>query len=81
MSVTYYVAVPFVRTDEGLVAGRAQECLHEAAAIRTAASMSRDSANAGALAFKRTGHPNMGNYADATILKTFGDIPENLDEL
>ena len=43
--------------------------------------MSRDAASAGALAFKRTGDPNMGSYGDATILKTFGDIPENLDEL
>jgi hypothetical protein len=38
--------------------------------------MSRDAADAGALAFKRTGAPNMGSYSDATILKTFGDIPE-----
>jgi hypothetical protein len=37
--------------------------------------------NAGALAFKRTGDPNIGSFNDATILKAFGDIPENLDEL
>jgi hypothetical protein len=30
---------------------------------------SRDPANAGALAFKRTGDPNMGSYGDGTILK------------
>jgi hypothetical protein len=35
----------------------------------------------GALAFKRSGDPNIGNFGDATILKTFGDVPENLDEL
>ena len=42
---------------------------------------SRDAENAGALAFKRTGDPSMGNFGDATVLKTFGQVPENLDEL
>jgi hypothetical protein len=54
---------------------------NEVAAIRRAESMSRDPANSGALAFKRSGDPNMGNFGDATILKTFGEVPENLDEL
>jgi hypothetical protein len=35
----------------------------------------------GALAFKRSGDPNIGNFGDATILKAFGEVPENLDEL
>jgi hypothetical protein len=43
--------------------------------------MSRNPANAGALAFKRTGDPNMGNFGDATILKMFGEVSANLDEL
>jgi hypothetical protein len=81
MSVTYYVALPFIRTEEGVAAGQGRECPNEMAAIRRAESMSRDATNAGALAFKRTGDPNMGSFADATILKTFGEIPENLDEL
>ena len=81
MPVTYFVALPFVRTEEGIAAGQGQECPNKSSAIRRAAAMSRDAANAGALAFKRTGDPNMGSYGDATILKTFGDIPENLDEL
>jgi hypothetical protein len=54
---------------------------NEPAAIRRAESMSRDSANAGVLAFKRSGDPNLGNFGDATILKTFGEVPENLHEL
>lgn len=81
MPVTYFVALPFVRTEEDIAAGQGQECPNEPSAIRRAEAMSRDAANAGALAFKRTGDPNMGSYGDATILKTFGDIPENLDEL
>ena len=81
MSVTYYVALPFLRTEEGVAAGQGQECPNEGAAMRKAESMSRDAANAGALAFKRSGDPNLGSFGDATVLKTFGDIPENLDEL
>jgi len=80
MSVTYYVALPFVKT-EGAAPGEAQEMPNEGAAVRRAESMSRDPANAGALAFRRSGDPNMGNFGDATILKAFGEVPENLDEL
>ena len=81
MSVTYYVALPFVRTDDGMTAGQAQEMPNETAAIRRAEAMSRDPANAGALAFKRTGDPSIGEFGDATLLKAFGDVPSNLDEL
>ena len=81
MSVTYYVALPFVRTEDGMAAGQAQEMPNESAAIRRAEAMSRDSSNAGALAFKRSGDPNVGNFSDAVVLKAFGDVPENLDEL
>jgi hypothetical protein len=81
MSVTYYVALPFIPTEDGVAAGQGQECPNENAAIRRAEAMSRDPANAGALAFKRTGDPNIGSFGDATVLKTFGDIPKNLDEL
>ena len=55
MSVTYYVALPFVRTEDGVAPGAAQEMPNERAAIRRAESMSRDSANAGALAFNGAG--------------------------
>ncbi len=81
MSVTYYVALPFVPTEDGIAAGQAQECNSEFSAIRQAESLSRKPPNVGALAFKRTGDPSLGSFADATVLKTFGDVPENLDEL
>jgi hypothetical protein len=81
MAVTYYVAVPFVRNEDGVAAGQAQEMPNERAAIRRAEAFSRDPANAGALAFKRSGDPGMGNFDDATILQSFGEVPKNLDEL
>jgi len=81
MSVTYYVALPFVRTEDGMAAGQAQAMQNQSPAIRRAEAMSRDYSNAGALAFKRSGDPNVGNFSDAVVLKAFGDVPENLDEL
>ena len=81
MSVTYYVVLPFVPTEEGIAPGQAQEMPNEGSAIRQAETMSRKPENVGALAFKRTGDPNVGQFGDATVLRTFGQVPENLDEL
>ena len=81
MSVTYYVALPFLAGADGVAAGQAQECPNEYSAIRQAEAMSRKPPNVGALAFKRTGEPHLGNFADATVLRTFGEVPSNLDEL
>jgi hypothetical protein len=81
MAVTYYVALPFIRTEDGVAPGEAQEMPNESAAIRRAEAMARDSTHAGALAFKRSGDPAMGSFNDAIILKTFGDVPDRLDEL
>ena len=47
MAVTYYVALPFIRTEDGTAPGEAQECQSEAAAIRRAEGMSRDPAQCG----------------------------------
>ena len=37
--------------------------------------------NAGAVAFKRAGDPNVGEFSDAVVLKKFGDVPGDLSEL
>jgi hypothetical protein len=80
MPLTYYVALPFVQGDEGIAPGQAQGCPSEAAAIRRAEAMSHTAPNVGALAFKRTGDPNVGQFNDANLLGSFGEVPENLDE-
>jgi hypothetical protein len=41
--------------------------------------MSRDPANAGVVAFKRAGDPNVGEFSDAVVLKKFGDVPEDFE--
>ena len=51
------------------------------AAVRRAELMSRDPLNAGALAFRRSGDPNLGDFGEPTILKSFGEVPKTLDEL
>jgi hypothetical protein len=73
--------LPFIATEDGVAAGQAQEMPSEGAAMRRAEAMSRDNSNVGALAFKRTGDPSLGSFADATVLRSFGKVPENLDEL
>ncbi|MEJ0093424.1 MAG: hypothetical protein WDN46_08295 [Methylocella sp.] len=74
-NVTYFVALPFVRTDDGeLVAGEAQERQTTGAAVREAQRMALTAA--GAVAFSRTGDPASGEFQDAVVIKRFGDTPD-----
>jgi hypothetical protein len=74
----YFVALPFTPVEGGgLAPGQAVECPHAAAAIRRADAMARDEANAGAVAFSRNGTPDLGEFEDAVILKTFGEVPDD----
>ncbi len=75
-TVNYYVALPFTRTEDGLAPGQAVECPNSGAAIRRAEAMAHS--NAGAVAFQRSGDPNIGEFSDAVILKKFGDVPDDL---
>ena len=57
-TVTYYVALPFVRLENGALApGQAVECPHSAAAIRRGV-MSGSEMNTGAVATNHAGVPN-----------------------
>jgi hypothetical protein len=58
--VVYFVALPFIHVDGGLAPGEAVECPHGAAAIRRAQALASDKANGGAVAFSRSGDPNLG---------------------
>jgi hypothetical protein len=60
----YYVALPFVRVEY-------------AAAIRRAEALAGKETNAGAVAFSRQGRPELGEFEDAVILKSFGDVPDD----
>ena len=79
MSITYFVALPFVVSDDGdLVAGEAQDRQTASAAVRAAEQMSR--ASAGAVAFSRTGDPATGEFEDAVVIREFGEVP-SMDDL
>jgi hypothetical protein len=80
-NVTYYVAMPFTQDDAGnLVPGNPEEAQQAGTAIRRAGGMVRTGA-AGAVAFARTGDPNIGEFQPAKILATVGLVPEDLSEL
>ena len=81
MSVTYFVALPFVQSEDGVAPGQAQELPNEHSAIVKAEALSRQPEHVGALAFKRTGDPNIGQFGEAQVLRTFGNVPSTLDEL
>ena len=81
MAVTYYVALPFIETPDGPAAGQAQECQNEYAAVRTAETLSRKLGFVGALAFKRSGDPDAGDFSPADVIRTFGTVPDDLSEL
>jgi hypothetical protein len=68
---------PFTPIEGGLAPGQAVECPSGAAAIRRAQALASDKANAGAVAFLRSGDPNLGEFDDAVILKAFGEVPED----
>jgi hypothetical protein len=73
----YYVALPFVHVDGRLAPGEASECPDAAAAVRRAEALAAKPQNAGAVAFSRQGSAELGEFEDAVILKTFGDVPED----
>ncbi|QAY96375.1 hypothetical protein CWB41_12075 [Methylovirgula ligni] len=76
-TITYFVALPFYRTEDGeLVPGDAIECADAGRAVREAERLSR--LNAGAIAFSRTGDPSLGEFNDATVIRYFGAVPEEL---
>jgi hypothetical protein len=72
--ITYFVALPFARTDDGeLVVGDAVECAN-------AGRERLSRLNAGAVAFSRSGDPSLGEFNDANIIKQFGELPPDLFE-
>ncbi len=78
--LTYYVVLPFFRTtDDELVADEPIEVSDASRARRQAERVAR--AKAGAVAFSRTGDPTTGEFEDAVILGTYGEVPDDLTEI
>ena len=62
--VTYYVALPFVASDDGIAPGEAVEGFNPNAAVMRAEALSRREGHVGAVAFSRTGDPATGEFGD-----------------
>ena len=77
-SVTYWAVLPFVRDEDGnLCSDEAVECQSPAAAGARARALAAQ--KAGAVAFSRTGDPEIGEWADAVVLSRAGDTPADLE--
>ncbi len=71
-AITYYVALPFRRSEDGdMVAGIPHECSSPLNAIHAARRLAY--AGAGAISFSRSGDPETGQFTDAVVLRTFGE--------
>jgi hypothetical protein len=79
--VTYFVALPFVASDDGIAPGEAVECFNPNAAVMRAEALSRKPGHVGAVAFSRTGDTATGDFGDAKVIRKFGDVPEDLSAL
>ena len=79
--VTYYVALPFVPSDDGIAPGGAIECFNPNSAVMKAEALSRKPGHVGAVAFSRSGDPATGDFSDAKLIRNFGDVPEDLSAL
>jgi hypothetical protein len=79
--VTYYVALPFVATDDGSAPGEAVACFDPNAAVMRAEAFSHKPGCVGALAFSRTGDPATGDFRDARIIRKFSDVPVDMSAL
>jgi hypothetical protein len=75
-TMTYYVALAFQRSEDGgdIVACDPKEARSAEQAIRLAASLAAKEGHCGAIAFSRTGDPALGDFEDALILKTVGEV-------
>lgn len=80
-STTYYVALPFVASEDGPVPGEAVECQSSGSAKATARALSNNAQYVGAIAFQRTGDPDEGEFGDAEIIERFGETPRDLSAL
>jgi hypothetical protein len=79
-TMTYYVALAFKRSEDGgdIVACDPKEARSAAQAIRMAGLLSAEEGHCGAIAFSRTGDPALGDFEDAVILKTAGEVDVGL---
>ena len=73
-AIVQFVAVPFDLTEKGVLAGEPVKCANPHAAIERAKGYWKTFGHAGAAAFVRSGYP----VTRTTVLRTFGNVPDDL---
>ncbi|MEI7601720.1 MAG: hypothetical protein WCJ41_20690, partial [Aestuariivirga sp.] len=79
-NVTFFVMIPFKKMRGGIVAQAGVQCSSE----RSAMSQARDAVTkgaVGAIAFKRSGDPGLGEYGEATLICQEGDVPDSVEDM
>jgi len=61
-----------------LGSGQAVDCPSMAAALERAEALSRDPANAGAIAFFRCGDANLREFTEDVLIRAFGNVPNDM---
>jgi hypothetical protein len=79
--VTYYVALPFVASDDGIAADEPTECFNPMPIVMRNEALARREGHVGAVAFSRTGDPATGDFSDAKVIRKLGDVPDDLSAL
>jgi len=77
MTRSYFVALAFICTEDGIAPGDAFECPNAMDAALQAQVLSHAAGNVGAVAYSRTENV-VGVFGEAVVIKTFGDIPIDL---
>jgi hypothetical protein len=79
-TMTYYVALAFMKSDEGgeIVASDPKEARSADQATRIASPLAKLAVHCGAIACSRTGDPALGDFEDAVILKTVDEVDAGL---
>jgi hypothetical protein len=73
--IAQFIAMPFDLTDDGvLTAGEPFKCASPASAIERAKGFWQIFGHTGAIAFVRTGYPEI----KTTVLRRFGTVPDDL---
>jgi hypothetical protein len=76
-SVTIHVVQAFAEQDGGLLAAEPKACPSAASARSLASRLA--TANAGVIAWSRTGDPELGDWEPAVLLVRTGTIPDEFE--
>jgi hypothetical protein len=76
--ITYFAVLPFSRTEDGDFLAEAAIEVRSAEQARATASRMEGGEGKGAIAFSKTGDPQLGEWDDAVILARYGDVPDDL---